>query len=268
MKAPPVDRTDQGRTVVTNDDGIDSPGLHLLASVAARAGHDVLIAAPDHEASGSSAAMTAAVADGRVVIERRRLTGLAGTPAYAVRALPGFIAFTAARGGFGRRPSLLLSGINRGPNTGRAVLHSGTVGAALTAATSGLRAAAFSLDVRDDSDEPQWDTAAAVAGELLPSLADLPAGVALNVNVPNLPPCQLAGIRRGRLAEYGSVQVQILEATEQYLRITMSETAREPGGDCDSDLLASGYASVTPLRPLCEAADAVMPWPSADRVVT
>jgi 5'-nucleotidase len=259
-----VNRTDPGRVVVTNDDGIDSPGLRLLAWAAAHAGHDVVVAAPDHEASGSSAAMTATVADGRVVIERRQLSGLGGIPAYAVRAVPGFIAFTAANGGFGDQPSLLLSGINRGPNTGRAILHSGTVGAALTAATSGLRAAAFSLDVRSDSDEPHWDTAAAVAADLLPSLHGLPPGVALNVNVPNVPRSRLAGIRRGRLAEYGSVQVQILETTEQYLQITMSETAREPGGDSDSDLLAAGYASVTPLRPLCEAADAIVPWPPGE----
>jgi 5'-nucleotidase len=261
-----VNPTDPGPVVVTNDDGIDSPGLRLLASAATRAGHQVVVAAPEHEASGSSAAMTATVADGRVVIERRQLSGLPGIPAYAVRAVPGFIAFTAARGGFCDPPSLLLSGINRGPNTGRAVLHSGTVGAALTAANSGLRAAAFSLDVRDDSDEQHWDTAAAVAADLLPSLHDLPPGIALNVNVPNVPHGRLAGIRRGRLAEHGSVQVQVLETTERYLQVRMSETAGEPGGDSDSDLLAAGYASVTALRPLCEAADAIAAWPpAADR---
>jgi 5'-nucleotidase len=121
--------------VVTNDDGIGSEGLRMLAGAAVRAGWDVVVAAPDRQASGSGAAMTAVQADGQVVVERHRLPGIETVPAYAVQAAPGFIAFTAVRGAFGRRPDYLLSGINLGPNTGQAVLHSGTVGAAMTAAT-------------------------------------------------------------------------------------------------------------------------------------
>ena len=64
------------RVVVTNDDGIDSEGLRLLAAAALRTGCKVLVAAPDHEASGSSAAMTAVRDDGRIVMERRKLAEL------------------------------------------------------------------------------------------------------------------------------------------------------------------------------------------------
>src|ERR1017187_750725 len=81
-------RAEPLRVVVTNDDGIDSAGLRLLAAAALRTGCKVLVAAPDHQASGSSAAMTAVRDDGRIVMERRKLAGLDTVPAYAVQAPP------------------------------------------------------------------------------------------------------------------------------------------------------------------------------------
>lgn len=123
-------RSASASVVVTNDDGIDTPGLYTLAAAATGSGRGVLVAAPDYEASGSSASMAAVGAGDRIPIERRTLPGLSGVTGYAVRAAPAFIAFAAAQDGFGERPSMILSGINRGPNTGRAVLHSGTVGGA------------------------------------------------------------------------------------------------------------------------------------------
>jgi 5'-nucleotidase len=271
------------RVVVTNDDGIGSEGLRLLAAAALRSGCKVLVAAPDHEASGSSAAMTAVRDDGRIVMERRKLADLDTVPAYAVRAAPAFIAFTAVREAFGRQPDFLLSGINLGPNTGQAILHSGTVGAAMTAASYGVRAAAFSLDVHSGAGKPQWETAAAVATQVILALPDLPRGQVLNVNIPNVPRHLLRGIRRGRLAAFGAVQIDIIEAAEGYLQVTMSEqdAGARPGdaaprdagpGDAgpeaapgtDSALLAAGYASVTPLQPISETPAPWLPWPAAN----
>lgn len=252
--------------VITNDDGIDSEGLRMLARAAVEAGWDVVVAAPDRQASGSGAAMTAVQADGRVVVERRTLAGIETVPAYAVQATPGFIAFTAARGAFGHRPDYLLSGINVGPNTGQVVLHSGTVGAAMTAAISGVPAAAFSLDVGDGGDGKDWRAAADVAGQILPALAGIPRGIVLNVNIPDLPRDQILGIRQGGLAETGAVQLSIGELTAGYLHITMAETGVRPAPGTDSALLAAGYAAVTALRPVCEVSPdslpRALPWPA------
>src|ERR1700753_257076 len=115
------------RALITNDDGIDSPGVRILAQVAVAAGLDVTIAAPDSERSGTSAMMSALESGGRLLAEERKLDGLEDV------------------GAFGGRPDIVLSGINRGPNLGRAILHSGTVGAALTGASAGLPGMAFSL---------------------------------------------------------------------------------------------------------------------------
>src|SRR5207253_2756925 len=114
------------RALITNDDGITAEGLRWLAMAARDAGLEVVVAAPSTEASGSSAAITAAEEDGRVLVEQHELDGLAGVPAYGVSAAPGFIVLIATRGAFGPPPDIVLSGVNSGANTGRAVLHSGT----------------------------------------------------------------------------------------------------------------------------------------------
>jgi 5'-nucleotidase len=222
--------------VVTNDDGIGSEGLRMLAYAAVRAGWDVVVAAPDRQASGSGAAM--------------------------IQAAPGFIAFTAVRGAFGRRPDYLLSGINAGPNTGRAVLHSGTVGAAMTAATYGVRAAAFSLDVSDPVGTEHWGPASDVALEILPVLSDVPPGIVLNVNIPGAPSGRIQGIRQARLAEGGAVELSIIRATAGNLHVTVAETGKQPAPGTDSALLAAGYVVVTAIRPVCEVTSADLPWPA------
>jgi 5'-nucleotidase len=249
--------------VVTNDDGVGSEGLRLLATVAVSAGLDVVVAAPDGEASGSSAAMTATTADGRVKVRRIELAGLDGAPAYAVAAVPAFIAFTAVRGAFGPSPAVLLSGINHGPNTGTAILHSGTVGAALTAADAGVPAAAFSLATGPGGAPAEWETATQVAAEVLPVLPDQRPGVVLNVNVPNVPPSALRGIRCGSLAPAGAVNLNLSGATEEYLQVTLHHNADKPPKGSDSALLAAGYATVTPVLGICEATCASLPWPAS-----
>jgi 5'-nucleotidase len=248
--------------VVTNDDGIGSEGLRVLACAAVQAGWDVVVAAPDRQASGSGAAMTAVQAGGQVIVERHRLPGIEAVPAYAVQAAPGFIAFTAVRGAFGQRPDYLLSGVNLGPNTGQQVLHSGTVGAAMTAATYGVPAAAFSLDASDDTGPGQWRPAAAVAGEILAALRQVPPGIVLNINIPCQPTERIRGIRQARLAAAGAVQLSIGEATAGYVNVTMAASGEQPPPGTDSAMLAAGYVAVTALRPVCEVTSADLPWPS------
>src|SRR5262249_6659124 len=99
-------------------------------------------------------------------------------------------------------PDVVVSGINAGLNTGRAVLHSGTVGAALTAQNFGLSALAVSLQ----GGEPwQWDTACELALELMGMLLDSPARSVLNLNVPDRERGSVLGLRWARLAPFGEV---------------------------------------------------------------
>jgi 5'-nucleotidase len=148
------------RALVTNDDGIDAEGLSVLARAAQEAGLEVVVAAPIRESSGTSAGLIATEDGGGVLIEDRTLSSMPDTPAFAVAAHPAFIVLAAAQGMFGPPPDVVLSGVNEGANIGRAVLHSGTVGAALTGALQGARAMAVSLAVSLEADRPRpWDSA-------------------------------------------------------------------------------------------------------------
>src|SRR5579884_3778794 len=108
------------RALVTNDDGVHSEGLKVLAAAAAERDMDVMVVAPAFDASGSSASMTAVATEGRVMVER--VEGKAWGDVLAVQGPPAFIVRAAMFGAFGPPPDLVLSGVNRGLNTGRAIL--------------------------------------------------------------------------------------------------------------------------------------------------
>jgi 5'-nucleotidase len=240
------------RALVVNDDGVNAPGIRHLAEVACDAGLDVVVAAPLREASGSSGALTASQVDGRIVVERQAYDGLDGVPVYGVDAAPAFIALIASRGAFGPPPSILLSGINRGLNTGHAVLHSGTVGAAMTGRVNGCRALAVSLDV---GEQMHWDTARAVAQEAVGWVLALSSPAVLNVNVPNIPFLALRGVRQGALARFGAVQTTIAEIGEGFVRLGVADDDAHDEPGSDAALVADDFASVTALRPLCDLHD-------------
>jgi 5'-nucleotidase len=263
------------RCLVTNDDGIGSEGLRVLALVALEAGFEVVVAAPMQECSGASASITAVEQDGRFVVEPRTVPGLDDACAVlAVGGLPAFIALTGMRGAFGPTPDLVLSGINNGPNTGYAVLHSGTAGAALTASTFGARAMAVSLNVRmrspsgageapSASAPPHWETAAEVARRALPALLASEAGTVLNVNAPNIPLSEVAGFGRARLARFGAVQTNVSERGEGFFKVALAEIDAEYEPGTDAALVAAGYATITPLQAVCEARAVALPDLSA-----
>jgi 5'-nucleotidase len=260
--------------LVTNDDGIAAPGVRWLARAAAERGLDVVVAAPKEEASGTSAAMTAVERDGRVVVEEHEVAELSGIRSYGVAGSPGFIALIGIHGAFGPPPDVVLSGVNRGANVGRAVLHSGTVGAAFTAAANGCHGLAVSLDVLapekatagsggaamaaggECQDEArQWATAARVALDLLPRLTAASREIVLNVNAPDLPYERLRGVRHGSLAGFGQVQITVTETGKGFIRTSLEESGQTVVPGTDVAWLGQGYASVTAVRAVVETSD-------------
>lgn len=249
------------RAVVTNDDGIGSDGLAVLAAEAVRAGFEVTVAAPVRESSGTSAGLTAAERNGGgVLVQPRTLPGLPTTAAHAVAAHPAFIALAAAQGAFGPAPDVLLAGVNHGANLGRAVLHSGTVGAALTGSLHGARALAASVAVGLEPDDPlRWETVRTVLRAVLPLLADLPAGRTLNVNVPAVGPEELGELVRCPLARGGTVQARIEQLGDGRLRRVAAPLPAEPEPGTDAALLAAGYPTLSEIQPVQDAEHGVLP---------
>ncbi len=142
------------RILVTNDDGIDAVGLHVLARRLVPLG-DVVVAAPDREYSGASAALGTL----HLIRPEVRRVELDGVPeAWSVTGPPALCVMFARLGVFGGPFDLVVSGINPGANVGRAVYHSGTVGAALTARNGGVSGLAVSQAVDGFGVEGQgWD---------------------------------------------------------------------------------------------------------------
>ena len=179
-----------------------------------------------------------------------------GISTYVVDAAPALIVLIAAHGAFGNRPELVLSGVNHGANLGQVILHSGTVGAALTAGVNDSRGLAVSLDVggkvewevEEAAHEPHWNTAAGIACRLIPFLADQPTGTVLNLNVPDLDSGAVAGLRSAPLADFGIVQTTMTERFEGDLRLTVADTAARLTPDTDAAVLAEGYAAVTAIE--------------------
>lgn len=238
------------RIVLINDDGVDAPGLKALALACRDLGHDLLIAAPNEDLSGAGAAIGRIRADQRIGTRRASIAGLEDVPAHAIAGPPGLAAMAACLGAFGEPPDAILSGINAGPNTGHAVLHSGTVGAALTAASFGVSALALSLAVLAPV---RWEPACELVEPALSILCDSPAGTVLNVNAPavrNGPP----KLRWARLDRFGSVRVAVADTGDEWLQMEYRETGADLDPGSDTALLNRGFATITAIEGVSEIA--------------
>ena len=240
------------RLLVTNDDGIDAEGLHVLARVLVEAGHDVVVAAPDFDASGTGAGLGVFHADSHIDVKRVDIPDC-DAPAWAVAGPPGLCVLAARLGAFGEPPEVVVSGINAGLNTGRAILHSGTVGAALTAQNFGAKGLAVSVEAVTPW---RFDTAATVALEVLDQLIEAPPRSVLNLNVPALSRAELMGLRWARLAAFGAVRAAIGEVeADGRLQIELRATDETLPDDTDTALCEAGFAALTSIVGIAES------WP-------
>lgn len=250
--------------LVTNDDGIDSPGLWALAGALRDAGLGaVTVVAPAEEQSGTSMALP----------PRRDLAlrpvpapdpAHAGIAAYAFNGTPVGCVMAGVLADLGPAPDVIVAGINRGLNTGTNVLLSGTVGAAMLGALWGRPAMAVSQMFVGDNPMP-WATATWAAVRAFPLLGLLRGRgpLVLNLNVPHLHDvAELRGFRQAALSTffYGSVVDIDLAAPEadgsrrvgfRFMRERVPEFPLET----DDGGVRAGYATLTVLTPTGVAAD-------------
>jgi 5'-nucleotidase len=232
------------RVLVTNDDGVAAPGIRTLALALIRGGHDVSVIAPAQDCSGFGAALGPLHVTGKIDFERGTIEGV-DAPVYAVAGPPALCVFAACLGGWGDAPEMVVSGINLGANTGRAILHSGTVGAALT----GLNFACPGLAVSQVAGDPQhWETAASVAAALVARASEWPDDVVLNVNVPNTRLDRVEGLVPATLEGGGTVRSALIEREAGVLEWHLPDRRPAPVHGTDNHWLAQGYATVTAIR--------------------
>jgi 5'-nucleotidase len=233
------------RLLITNDDGVRSPGLHALAIALHEAGHEVLVVAPSEERSGAAASIGYIASGVEFDIDAHPIPDADGIPTFALDGPPALCVMLAMMEVFGARPELVVSGANLGANCGRVVLSSGTVGAGLLAQSFGLSALAISQ--ADTGLDMCWETAGAVAVAAVDWLAGAPRKTLLNVNVPNLPLADVRGARWARLAAFGATSTSIRGAVPGTVRVHVSPREVTLAPDTDTHLLDEGYVTVTGL---------------------
>jgi 5'-nucleotidase len=226
--------------LVTNDDGIDAPGLLALADSVASLGQ-VWVVAPEKQQSAMSHALT--------LHKPLRLYG-EGERRYAVSGTPTDCVFVGVLHLMPERPAVVLSGVNRGANLGDDVSYSGTVSAALEAAIMGIPGIALShVDYRSPDYRDGVDFARQLAEQVLRD--GLPKGKYLNVNFPSAPRGGIKGVRVTRLGQRYYADT-IVECTDPRGRPYFWIGGKDPqfndipGSDCNA--VHEGYISVTPLH--------------------
>ena len=234
--------------LVTNDDGIESPGLWKLAAAMSEIGQ-VLVVAPATNASGAGTMVTYR-RDLRVQPVPERIPGVR---AYKVDGTPADCVLVGLRQLKEGWISVVASGINHGPNLGVDLFLSGTCGAALIGAFRHLTSLAISLDLEPTEEglaNPHWETAEAVARTLARGIAEgaVPEGAFLNVNIPALPLSEVRGVAVTRPAPGGYMHLEEkrdgnLELLERQLRPDTRHA--HPGTDIRAVL--DGYVSLSPL---------------------
>ena len=249
------------RILLTNDDGIDSVGLHVLARAMKPFG-DVVIAAPDREFSGAGAALGALHLI-QPEVSRASVDGI--DEAWAVTGPPALCVMFARLGAFGEPFDLVVSGINPGANVGRSVYHSGTVGAALTARNGRISGIAVSQAVTGFGVEGQgwdemligqkWESAAEVTATFMRGfVADLPADpIVVNINVPNKDVSDIKGWRPGRIGHEpprrmstATLEPKVGHDGSYYVRMQWGDAVELPA-DTDGGLVENDYVSVSYL---------------------
>jgi 5'-nucleotidase len=233
------------RILITNDDGIDAPGLAVLAEVAATLTSEVWIVAPQQDQSGVSHSIS--LHDPLRCHQRNeRSFAVSGTPAdcvvFAVRHLMK-----------DRIPGLLLSGINRGGNLGVETVFSGTVGAAMAGLLLNIPSMALSQTFRR-GDPMQWPTSRALAPDVIRRLIPVVRNTrtCLNINFPAVSPEKALPLIASRQGAGLLDDMEIVARKDprnlDYHWLQLRRFEKPDAPDSEAALIAAGHVTVTPLQ--------------------
>ena len=232
--------------LVTNDDGINAPGIRTLISVIKDIG-DVIVVAPDSPQSGMGHAITinSTLHSSRITPKNSEIIeySCSGTPADCVK--------LAINELMPRKPDLCLSGINHGSNSSINVIYSGTMSAAIEAGIEGVPAIGFSLL------DYSWNADFSQSKDLIRKITlnslnnGIPNGVVLNVNIPAVKKSEIKGIKICRQARAYWVE-EFDKRTNpmglDYYWLTGKFVNEDKGEDTDEWALSQGYISIVPTK--------------------
>lgn len=236
------------RILLTNDDGVNAPGLRLLETVARTLSDDVWVVAPSEEQSGAGHSLTLTRPLRLRHLGEKRFC-VTGTPTDAVMMAIAHVMKDSP-------PDLILSGINRGANLGEDVTYSGTVSAAMEGALAGVRSIALSQAYPKEGmgESVPFAAAEAWAARVLRPLLDEPVEPATLINI-NFPPVAADAVKGVRVTQQGIRDYGRLKIDKRtdprgfpYFWFALGPTVQTPGHTTDLEAIADDYVSVTPLH--------------------
>ena len=235
------------RILITNDDGIEAPGLNVLQKIAACLSDDVWVVAPETDQSGAAHSLT--------LHEPLRLRKLSER-VFAVRGTPTDCVIMGVRYILQNEcPALVLSGVNRGANLADDVTYSGTIAGAIEGTMLGIPSIAMSLAVNweDPKQKINWETPLDLGPDLVRKLmqAGWPRDVLLNVNFPDREPSHVQGIQvteQGRRdPDYLRIEDRMDTRGNPYYWLGFKSRSLNPAKGSDLSAVKAGAISVTPL---------------------
>jgi 5'-nucleotidase len=233
------------RILITNDDGINSFGLHMLVKEIERS-HEVIVVAPDNQRSASGHSITI---NRPLIVKEVKLEGIKSR-AYKVDGTPADCVKMGVEKLMEKRVDMVISGINRGLNIATDVVYSGTVSAAIEGAIFKIPSMAVSLDVTDDGEA--YRRASLYARKVLETSYENLIGkdIVLNVNVPLTGETEPKGIKVCQLGNriYNNYYIETLtESNETGFRLE-GAPGECTGENTDVFFINQGYVTVTPLH--------------------
>jgi 5'-nucleotidase len=236
------------RILLTNDDGVNAPGLKVLEKIAREFSDDIWIVAPAEENSGAGHSLTLSKPV-RVRQHGHQHYSVAGTPTDSVMMALGVVMQDA-------RPDLILSGVNRGANLGDDITYSGTVSAAMEGALAGVRSIAMSQVYGREGmgDSVPFSAAEAWGAKVLAPLLKTPfePRTLININFPAIAPDAVKGIQVVRQGFHDYSRGSIVKGTDprgyDYYWFGLHGVEHTSGHDTDLEVVEDGYISVTPLQ--------------------
>src|SRR5258705_8016489 len=234
------------RILITNDDGIEAPGLDALQKIGAGPSDDVWVVAPETDQSGAAHSLT--------LHEPLRLRKLSER-VFAVKGTPTDCVIMGVRHVLkGEEPALVLSGVNRGSNLADDVTYSGTIAGAIEGTMLGIPSIAMSLAVNwEDPKKIHWETPMTLGADLVRRLMDAgwPSDVLLNVNFPDREPSAVKSIQvteQGRRdQDYLRIEDRMDTRGNPYYWLGFKPRSFRSGEGTDISAVRAGAISVTPL---------------------
>ncbi|OPJ65035.1 5'/3'-nucleotidase SurE [Clostridium oryzae] len=231
--------------LITNDDGIEAPGIYALARELEKY-HEVIVVAPDSQRSASSHSITLTRP---LIVKSHKLDGIKGE-AYTVNGTPADCVRIAVNKLIDRKVDMVVSGINNGYNLGVDILYSGTVSAAIEAAVNNIPAVAMSQDMSDNVED--YVTSSQYAAQVVNKAFQqkLESNIVINVNVPSSYEKTIKGIKVCRVGAmlYTNyfVEKEINEMGTSY--DVLGDKVEITDTDTDTFYISQGYVTLTPLH--------------------